>query len=337
MNKRKYIFIVLFVYANIIFSQQQGLYSNFLLNQMLYNPAYAGVVQGKQFSANYRNQWTGFEGAPKTISASGYGNFRRKPNMAIGGILFSEKIGLIDYTSFYGVYSYRLKLNKNSAINFGLGLGGVQYSVRAFNAIPYDKDDAFLANGVLNALAFDANAGLYFYSKHFFLGFSNQHMANAKIRWAETQGRLSPCFYAYTGYNIALGKKDEWVIQPSILVRSSSPAPYQLEGNLKFMYKEIVWIGANYRNQATAGLSAGFTVEKQFSIAYSYDYTVSGLSKYVGGTHEVFLSYQIPLKKKKSKSEEIQDADEQELNTIDNRKTTIKGKKDEEKPKEEPK
>jgi type IX secretion system PorP/SprF family membrane protein len=318
-------------------AQQQGLYSNFLLNQVVYNPAYAGVVPGKQFNASYRNQWTGFEGAPKTIAVNGYGNMRSKPNVALGGAVFSEKLGLIDYTSFYGIFSYHLKINKKAAVNFGIGAGAVQYSVRAFNARPYDKDDAFLANGVLNALSFDANAGMYFYTKHFFLGFSNQHMPNSKIRWSNSLGKLTPTFYLYSGYTINFGKKDIWQVQPSVLVRSNSPAPYQLEGNLKVMYKEIVWLSANYRNKATMGASAGVMLDKQFSVAYSYDWTTSAVSAYVGATHEVFLSYQIPFTKKKSKSEQIQDADEQELNSVENRKTTIKGKKEDEKPKEQPK
>lgn len=311
-------------------AQQNGLYSNFLQHQLVYNPAYAGSVAGKQFNMNYRNQWTGFEGAPKTIAVSGYTNLRKKTDMAVGGLVFSEKTGLIDYTAFYGIYSYHLKLNKTTAINFGLGVGAAQFSVRTFNARPYDKDDVMLAGGVLNAIAFDANAGLYLYSRNFFFGFSNQHMTAGKIRWANTQGQLTPHFYAYTGYNIAFNKKRTFVLQPSVLVRFNSPVPYQLEGNLKLTYKDLIWIGGNYRHKATAGGSAGLIIDKKFNVSYCYDYTLSGIGVHAGNTHEIFLSYQLPLVKKKSKSEQIQDADEEELNKVENKKTTIKGKKEDE-------
>jgi len=248
--------------------------------------------------------------------------------MAIGGLVFSEKAGLIDYTAFYGIYAYHLKFNKTAGINFGLGVGAVQYSVRTFNARPYDRDDAMLASGVLNGIAFDANAGLYFYSKNFFLGFSNQHMSAGKIRWSNTQGELTPHFYLYSGYNIAFDKKKTFVLQPAMLVRFNSPVPYQMEANLKLTYKDVVWIGGNYRQKATAGGSAGVLIDKQFSVSYCYDYTLSGIGAYAGSTHEIFLAYQIPLLKKKSKSEQIQDADEEELNKVESKKATLKGKKE---------
>lgn len=317
----------MFLLAGPIFSQQIGLYSNFLQHQVLYNSAFAGSIAGKQFNVNYRNQWSGFEGAPKTIAVSGYGNLKKQPDMAIGGLVFSEKAGLIDYTSFYGIYSYHLKINKTTALNFGLGLGGVQYSVRTFNARPYDRDDAMLASGVLDGIAFDSNAGIYFTSKDFFLGFSNQHMSGGKIRWDNSLGRLTPHYYLYSGYAIPFNKKRTFVLQPSLMVRFNSPVPYQLEGNLKLIYKDIIWLAGNYRQNATAGVSAGLIIDKQFSLAYCYDYTTSGIGQFAGNTHELFLAYQIPFVKKKSKSEQIQDADEEELNKVEDKKSTIKGKK----------
>ncbi len=327
MKRRSYIVIVLLFVLQVARAQQVGLYSNYLQHQVVYNPAYAGVVPGKQFNLNYRNQWTGFEGAPKTFAVSGYGNMRKRPNLAIGGIVFSEKYGLIDYTSFYGMFAYKLKINSFSFMNFGLSAGAAQYSVRTFNSRPYDKDDPMLASGVLNALAFDANAGIYLQIKHFFLGFSNQHMSNAKIRWDNTLGKLTPHFYLYAGYDIHFDKKKTWVLQPAAMMRFNTPVPYQIEGNLKLIFKDMIWLGANYRDKASAGASAGVTIDKHFSISYCYDYTTSKLNTYTGGTHEIFLAYQIPFVKKKSKSEQVQDEDQEELNKVEDKNTTIKGKK----------
>lgn len=326
MRKVVYISLII-VLSSCAWAQQVGLYSNFLLHQVMYNPAYAGVVPGKQFNLNYRNQWTGFDEAPKSFAVSGYGNFRKHPEITVGGLVFSEKMGLIDFTSFYGLFSYRLKINSFSAMHFGLGVGGAQFSVRTFNSRPYDKDDAMLASGVLNAMAFDANAGTYLQVKHFFLGFSNQHMSNSKIRWESNLGKLTPHFYLYSGYNLAFNKKRHWVLQPTVLFRFNQPAPRQLEGNLKLSYKEIVWISANYRDRATAGVAAGVLIDKHFAVAYNYDYTVAKINTYSGGTHEIFLSYQIPFVKKKSKGEQVSDEDEEELNKVENKNTTIKGKK----------
>lgn len=312
--------------SGFVRSQQQTLYTSYLMNQYIYNPAYAGVEDGTQFNLGYRNQWVGFGGAPKTLMLSGYGKFKKKPNMAAGGILTTERNGLLQRTSFYGTYSYHLKINKKAAINFGLGIGGVQHKVRVYDAKPYDKDDNFLSSDVLNAFAFDANAGFYFYTKDFFLGFSDQQMPNAKILWKNSTGKNTSHFYAYTGYNIHLDKN--WVIQPSVLLRTNSPAPYQFELHTRVIYDEMIWAGLSYRHKSSSSFMLGCRIDKQLTFAYSYDISLTDISRYSAGSHEIVVSFLIPFKKKKSKSEQVKDADEEELNKIDNSvKTNLKSKK----------
>ncbi len=335
MKKNLNITFLFLALAGLLVAQQQTLYTNYLVNQYLYNPAYAGVVEGTQINAAYRNQWVGFDGSPKTYMLSGYGNMKKKPNMAVGGILTSERIGLLQRTSVYGTYTYHLKINKKASINFGLGVGGIRHKVRVYDAKPYDKDDSYLSSDVLNGFAFDANAGFYFYTKNFFLGFSDQQMPNAKILWSNSIGRNTTHFYTYAGYNFHFGSKKEWVVQPSVLVRTNSPVPYQFEVHAKVIYSEMLWLGLSYRDKSSACAMLGCNIKKQYAFAYSYDYTLTKLSSYSTGSHEIMLSYLIPFKKKKSKSELIKDADEEELNKIDNTlKTNLrnsKKKKDSEK------
>lgn len=338
MNKK--VIIILFLFAcGVIYAQQQTVFTNINLHPYLYNPAFAGSTQGLQFNAGYRNQWAGFEGAPKTIVASGYGTFKKKTNMAAGGLIINDKSGLLQRTSFYGTYSYHVKLGKKANLGFGLAFGGVQYNVKIYNAKPYDKDDEFLKNNILNANAFDANSGLYLYGKKFFLGISNNQMINGKIYWPNTNGRLVPHLYVNSGYNFILDKKKkEWAIQPSVLLRFNNPVPFQIEGNLKLMYKDMVWIGASYRHKSAACFLVGATISKQFTFGYSYDYSTTALQQYSTGSHELVLSYTILAKKKKTASEKVLDADESEFNNIDNSmKANLKNKKKEEEKNEEKK
>jgi type IX secretion system PorP/SprF family membrane protein len=325
------------------FSQQQTLFTNIILNQYLYNPAYAGVFKGIEVNADYRQQWAGFEDAPKTAIMGVYGTPKKKPNMAFGALVVNDKSGLIGRTSIHGSYSYHVKLGKKMSLGMGLSLGGVSYNVKMYNAKPYDSDDEFLKSNILNANAFDANAGLYLYGKKFFLGFSGQQLPNSKISWPNSNGRLTPHFYTLIGYNLTLDKKKkEWVLQPSVLVRSNAPAPYQIEGNLRVIYKNMFWLGGNYRmgknpEDQFTGTSAsgmfGCTISKMVTFAYSYDYATSSLQQYSNGSHELLLTVSIASKKQKTASDKVLDADEEEFNNIDNSiKSNLKNKKkDEEK------
>jgi type IX secretion system PorP/SprF family membrane protein len=333
--------------------QQQTLFTNFLLHPYQYNPAYAGTVPGTQFNIAHRNQWVGFDGAPKESTFSGWGNFRKHANMTAGGMIISNRSGLIQRTSFQGSYAYQLKINKSMTMSFGLAFGGVQYNVKVYDAKPYDQDDIFLNSEILRAFAFDANAGIHLYSKKFFFGLSNQQMLNSKILWANTIGRLAPHYYVYTGYNFNLDSTGTWQLQPSLLARFSGPAPSQFDYSLKLLYKGMVWTGAtirhrfenvkaggNYSEITSACLLFGCTLKKALNIGYSYDFTTTHLNNYSSGSHEVFVSYLFPYRHKKSAAEMVKDADETELNTIDNSiKTNLKNKKKQEKEpkkKEEP-
>lgn len=338
MKLRIYIVVFVMIGLKPVLAQQQTVYSSYLLNQYLYNPAYAGVHQGTELNLGYRNQWVGFDGAPKSFLASAYGTLKKHPNMNVGGYVTTDKIGLLQRTTFGGTYTYHLKINKKADINFGLGLGGIQHKVRVYDSNPYDKDDAYLSGDVLSAFAFDASAGFYFYTKNFFLGFSTQQMPNSTIRWQNSLGKNTPHYYSYTGYNIAIDKKKEWVIQPSVLLRNNAPAPYQLEAHLRAIYNKLVWLGFSYRQYSSASIMFGCTLLDQFTFSYDYDFTVTALNNYSSGSHEIQLTYFIPFKKKKSKGELVKDADEEELNKIDNTlKTNLrnKKKKDEEEKKSE--
>lgn len=333
--KVKYLFLfVSFLYTTIGRGQQQTLFTNILLHPYLYNPAYAGANKSFEINLDYRNQWVGFDGAPKSYAASAYSSLKKYENMAVGGMITYDRSGLIGRTSFYGSYSYHLKLGKKMNIGFGLSLGGVQYNIKIYDAKPYpdDKDDNFLRSDILNAVAFDSNAGLYLYSKNFYFGLSNQQMANGKIHWDNTIGKLTPLYYANTGYTFYTDKKKEWGIQPSALIRLSPPHPYQLEYSLRLIYKDMIWVGGTYRTNASMCGMFGVMINKQLKIGYSYDYALTNLNSYSNGSHEFILCYTKPVKKKKTIAEKVQDADEEELNKIDNSiKTNLKNKKNEEK------
>lgn len=323
-------------------AQQQTQFTNILINQYLYNPAFAGTFHGMQFNAGSRLQWVGFDGAPRSYMASGYGTLKKQPMMALGGMVLNDQMGLLNRTSLYSSYSYHLKLNDHWKIGFGVSLGFVQYNVKAYNAKPYptDKDDVFLTSSILNANAFDANAGFLVYQKKFFFGFSGQQLPSAKIHWDNTIGRLTPHWYIYTGYNQVLDKKKkEYVLQPSVLMRFNTPAPFEIEYNVKCTYKSMLWAGVSFRHAKTVSAIVkkyqnnslcamlGVTVSKQFTFGYSYDLSLNNLRSYNSGSHEMILSYTI-LSKKGVVKDKVQAADEDELNTIDNSmKTNIKSQK----------
>jgi len=200
------------------------------------------------------------------------------------------------------------------------------YDVKA-----YDKGDEYLAgSSTLNANVFDANAGIYLHGERFFMGLSSMNMMNNKIMSSRPDGRLVPHYYAIIGYNIKLNK--DFALQPSILCKYNNKQlfgqyrvalPVQLEYTAKLTYKNMVWIGGNYRTDDAVSGMIGVTIIKKLNIAYSYDYSTSTIKKYNAGGHEICLNYNF-IKKK------VASAEDDEMKIQDNSiRQSLKNKKPE--------
>ena len=68
---KKLVFIlILLALQQISASQQLPLFSQYLYNKFLINPAHAGSDGYTSFNLTVREQWMGYEGAPRTYSLS---------------------------------------------------------------------------------------------------------------------------------------------------------------------------------------------------------------------------------------------------------------------------
>jgi len=74
--------------------------------------------------------------------------------------------------------------------------------------------------------------------------------------------------------------------------------------NANFLFNEKVWLGAAYRineNTEAIGAIADFQVSKQLRLGYAYEYPLSDLNSFTGGSHEILLIYEV-FKSKRIKS-----------------------------------
>jgi hypothetical protein len=107
--------------------QQIPLYTQYMMNSFLINPAVAGNDGLTSFNLTAREQWLGFENAPRTVAVSAQTRLlktsfinrgrtvRRRPtsrsrsgNVGLGGYIFNDRNGVIDRTGFQGSYSYHV-------------------------------------------------------------------------------------------------------------------------------------------------------------------------------------------------------------------------------------
>src|SRR5688572_5068566 len=166
--------IIRFVWLSVIsvsgYAQQRPVQSLYMFDPLVLNPAYAGTHVQLSGTANYRNQWVNFDGAPKTLTASVHSGFR-KARVGVGVLFGNDQIGVHSDNSLYLIYSYKIPLSKRknspNVLSFGLQGGGNSLTSDYFKTNPRDGSEI----GVISKLNFNFGAGIFFRSKNAYAGF----------------------------------------------------------------------------------------------------------------------------------------------------------------------
>lgn len=295
MRQLSIIVLAVFFSGNL-FAQQRGNYSNFMLNEYYYNPAVAGSKDYHLASISYRNQWVGFEGAPDLLLGNFYGSAKNKGKHGYGVSLISEKQGITQNTGFYLNYAYHIKLGEKIKLGLGVQPGYMQYRVKLYDAILADQGDATLTGSVYSANAIDVSAGFNLYSERFYLMGSAHHLLGRGIQFTSYNSNLTFHYDLIAGYTIRF-KKKKFELQPSVLFRYTEPVPFQVTGMLKGTLHGKYWLGLLYRTYDAAGISLGAMIKERFGIGYGFDYSLSKISNYQNGTHEINLYFIVNRKK----------------------------------------
>ncbi len=293
-------------FSSLSFGQQLTDYSNFILNKEYYNPAIVGSRNVQLASVNYRKQWVGFADAPSILIGNYSGSVKNLGKIGYGISAISENTGLTQNTSVYLNYAHHFKLSEKIKLGLGIKPGYMQYRVKLYDAILADQGDQVLTGNVYSPNALDISAGFNIYSDKFFFMASAQRLLGKEIKFTSYNSSLEFHYNAIAGYNF-LFKKKNIEVQPSLLVKYASPAPIQYTGMVKTTFNEKFWFGLLYKGDFeyrdvlfpvnSAGLSLGITLKKRLMIGYGFDYTLSKISSYQNGSHEIMLSFVINNKK----------------------------------------
>jgi type IX secretion system PorP/SprF family membrane protein len=274
------------------YPQLQPILDQYLLNGLAINPAYAGSQDALNAGLYARNQWIGFEGAPRNISFTLHTPIRGK-RVNLGLMVTNDKIGTRTETGFLFNYAYRIDMG-DGKFSFGLAAGLTSLSTNKALLHYTDQADELLMNPGVRTLLPEFSFGLYYYSGKFFTGFSTPLFLKHSFNEATSRYNISfdPSTMNYllvAGYLFTLS--DNFELLPSVLLKTNPANNTQLDLNCNVIFREKVWLGTSLRTTRNLTLLLQYQVNRQFRIAYSYGYEFSELSSFQKGTHEVMLIY----------------------------------------------
>jgi len=270
-------------------AQQDPQYSLYQFNQLVINPAYAGARDGISVAAATRQQWVGFEGAPKTTCMSVHGPLLKK-NLGLGLTVINDRMGPRDVTSIYANVAYWLRISGETRLSFGLNAGYNRYQFN-FDKIDWKEGEApsqlfqNQTNGTL-----DINSGLYLKSKTFFLGVGATHLNSPNVYSYDAGNityKLRTHLFISVGNSFVINKN--LLFAPTALLRLVE-GQVNADINANFFIQKQLWIGAFYRTGFGPGMLLQYYINNKLRVGLSYDTGLQSARR-LGSSFEAMIGF----------------------------------------------
>ena len=297
-------------------AQQLPIYSQYLYNKFLINPAHAGSDGFTSWNLTAREQWVGYSGAPRTYSLSWQARLLKRHTevkhkgtkssirpktdgrVGFGAYVFSDRNGLIQRTGFQTAYSYHMWIDPTTQVSLGLAFTGYHFRINANETSFEDPSEPWLTDNLRKGVFVpDADFGIYLLNKKFDFGFSAQQLFGAAEKIGSAAYRnfhMDRHFYMFGSYYLPIGVKQE--LEPSVLVKVSEALMPQADIGMTYIYDQSLWTGLTYRTGG--GIIANVrikyvpkhTEKTTLFFGYAVDFTMNQIQRVTYGTHELTMA-----------------------------------------------
>lgn len=284
MKKLYLLLFLLAVSSRAIFAQQDPLYSQYLTNPLIFNPAYAGLNNAFNASVSYRNQWAGFDGSPTTLNANAHLSLVEN-KVGVGLLVLQDKMGITRTTEAHALASYKLELPNEMTLSFGMQFGLVGFR-NDYTELNVDPDPAFAQNE--RASKPNVGVGSILKANKFLVGLSIPRMLKSKFSAGGQDFELyNQHYYLFGSYVHYLGTRLR--LKPSLLFRGVKGAPISTDVNFNINIDTKYTAGIYARNFKAYGLLLQGWFFEKYRFGYTFEVPTS---RSVGAT---FTSHEITL------------------------------------------
>lgn len=274
-------------------AQQQPLYSQYMFNGVVINPAHMSLEnEYSNLTIMNRQQWVGIPGAPKTTTLT----FTMPINTSrtsIGLLAVQDAAGVNTQTKIDLLLSQAITLGENTYLAVGAS-GGISILKEDDLSLNAAYDPLFSANVV--STTGDVGFGITFFTSRFFVGASAPSFRQLTLKTNggyNIQGTSN--YYLSSGYLFDVSPMLKF--KPTVLIKQVDAGPIQAEATANFLLNDIIWIGLGWRQDESIIGITQFQLTNSIKLSYSYDYvTAQELQTIQQGSHEISLSFRFGSK-----------------------------------------
>jgi type IX secretion system PorP/SprF family membrane protein len=296
--------------------------ANYSLVQQYFNPALTGI-EGSRLKTLFRDQWTGFDQAPRTIFASGEldlnqlkwsknrgsaeseTEYRLASNgsHAFGLSLLLDQFGPLQQNQVNISYATGVRLSEKFSLRLG---GALTYEASKLNpnkmTLDGENDPEYtdlMMSDNNQAKKLDANIGVVVAAEDYYLGYAMQDIARGQVISNNNilQNMYPRQHVVQAGYR--QGITDQFGLVVNGIYRYDNKVKETVEGQLKGVFNNTFWAGAGYRHDLAFTFLGGVQLN-QFRVGYVREMTSGKANGITSSTNELMFTYNlIPVKHEK--------------------------------------
>ena len=274
-------------------SQQDPLFTQYMYNMSVMNPAYATDDPGMlNLGAIYRMQWTDVDGAPRTLNF--FAHTPVSERVELGLTVVHDEIGNVEkQNNITADFAYVIPTGEKTNLSFGAKAGLTTFDANLSGLNLNDPNDPAFENVSEIFPVFGVGA-FWFGDKHY-LGVSapnlltSEHIDNSQL--LRDRGSEEIHYYLTGGYVFDIS--ENFKLKPSTMVRGVQGAPLSVDVNANVLLYDRLEAGVGYRFDETVTGLINFRVTPGLRIGYAYDYPTYDLSN--DGSHEIMLLFDFDL------------------------------------------
>ncbi len=296
---KKALKIILWLYISLgsgeLLAQQNLTYNHYYLNPFLYNPSFIAQSGYSELYLNYRHQWVGFEGAPKTATMNLQLPLNYKSGLAITG--FQDEAGQIKTTTGLVSFSYQVFLGKRISdlhkIGFGVSAGYTNSRISTDDLSDYQ--DPVLGN---RTSSLDGQFGMHYQHEKFKIAFAIPRLFQTNVAAEErfTHRGISQIKNTITSISYDFTLSPFLSLEPIVTYRTYQGIDAQYEALASLKLAKTGWIGAAYRQDYGVFAFLGFDIKEKLKVGYAYEFATDQTDKMGYGSHEIQLSLRLGKK-----------------------------------------
>lgn len=297
--KKLTILLLVLLLSVTSFAQSRKYMSQFSHMQGYFNPALT-AYEGSMVKGLVRNQWAGWEGAPKMYFMSAeldFANLGGSGDLgknAVGVNLLSDEYGAFTETELILSYATRIRVSDKANLRMGAGvninsirLDGTRLTTEQAN----DPTVGQYVGGFADMNIVDFNMGMSVTHPNYYVSYAVHNINQGSISSGDIFMDKKPRVgIAQAGYRNRFS--EQTTIIGNAMWRSQSDLPDNIELNLKMLFYDKFWIGAGHRVDYANNAQLGILMGK---LRFGYVYEWPMLQSYLlpNPTHEFMLSVRL--------------------------------------------